>query len=48
MIYASFRKLFKELKNGIRILSTPTGSWIIDLNIILNILIYNLKTAWPT
>ena len=25
-----------------------SGSWVIDSNIILTVLIYNLKTAWPT
>ena len=26
----------------------PDGSWVIDPNNILNVLIHNLKTAWPT
>ena len=28
--------------------STPSGSWVIDQNIILTVLIHNLKTAWST
>ena len=36
--------LFKELKHGIN-----SGPWVIGQNIILTVLIHNLKTAWrPT
>ena len=29
-------------------LGRPSGSWVIDPNNILTVLIHNLKTAWPT
>ena len=45
---AFYDKLSKELKNSIKIFSRPSGSWIIDQNNILTVLIHNLKTAWPT
>ena len=41
----AYSKLSKELKNGISILSRPSGSRVIDQNIMLTILIHNLKTA---
>ena len=48
MIYASYSKLSKELKNNIRI---KVGQVVLELliqNNILTVLIYNLKTAWAT
>ena len=48
MIYASYSKFSKELKNSIKIKDRPSRSWVIDTNNILTVLIYNLKIAWPT
>ena len=48
MTYASYRKLSKELKKQHQNLGRPSGSWVIDPNNILTVLIHNLKTAWPT
>ena len=48
IIYASYSKLPKELKNNIKILGRPSGLWVIDPNNILTILIHNLKVTWPT
>ena len=47
-MYAFYSNLSKELKNSIKIEVDQTVSWVIDLNIILTVLIHNLKTAWPT
>ena len=47
-IYASYSKLSNELKKWHWNLSRPISSWVIDQNIILTVLIHNLKTAWPT
>ena len=46
MIYASYSKLSKELKNSIKILSRQSGSWVIDQNNILTVLIHGLKMTW--
>ena len=49
MIYESYSKLAKELKNNIKM---QVGQAIlenfIDQNNILTVLIHNLKTIWPT
>ena len=48
IIYASYRKLSKELKNSIKI---KVGQAILELWIktnILTVLICNLRTTWPT
>ena len=44
MIYASYSKLSKELKNSIKF---QVGQVVLELNI-LTVLIHNLETAWPT
>ena len=44
IIIIFFSKISSKFKN----LSMPSGSWIIDQNNILTVLIYNLKTARPT
>ena len=52
-IYASYSKLSKELKNSIKIKIGQAGSWVIDPNNILTVLIFNLKLIgqlkfqWP-
>ena len=48
MLYASYSKLSKELKSSIQNLDRPNGSWVIDKNNILTVLIHNLKATWPT
>ena len=48
MIYASYSKLSKELKNSMKI---KVGQAVFELliqNEHLAVLIYNLKTTWPT
>ena len=45
MIYASYSKLSKELKNNIKI---KVGQAVLDLLIHKQHFDYYLKTAWPT
>ena len=48
MMYASYSKLSMKLKNSIKNLGRPSGSWVIDHNNILTVLIHKLKNTWPT
>ena len=48
VIYTCYSKLSKEIKKKHQNLGRLNGYWIIDPNIILTVLIHNLKTSWPT
>ena len=48
IIYASYSKLSKELKNSIKIKVRQAGFELLIQTNILTVLICNLKTAWPT
>ena len=48
-MYASYSKFSKELKNSIKIkLGQAVLELFIQKTFWKNVLIYNLKTAWPT
>ena len=47
-MYASYSRLSKEFKKYHENLSRSNGSWVIDQNNILNVLIHKLKIAWPS
>ena len=48
MTHASYSKLSKELKNSIKIKVSQAVLELLIQNNILTVLIYNLKTSWPT
>ena len=49
-MYESHSKFSKELKNSMKIKvgQALSGSWVIEPKNILTVLIYNLKSDWPT
>ena len=48
MIYVSYSKFSKELKSSIKIKVSQVALELLIQTNSLTVLIYNLKTAWPT